>query len=262
MKRVVLNYLVIAPLAVSAVFISCSKSVSDEDFGEVQLPKTIINTGPRYYDRYEYKYDSQNRITKVLMYYNHELFLPEAVLRETHTFTYIGDDFVKVVEERTNSGTGTVEISKNGNKVNVTRKYSSGEIQYTATMDLNNDGYPTKRESSFTFGTNNWQVETYQFRNGNLMKSSVLRGNGPNSNSEYTYDNKKSPFFYCETPKWVMFNLFLYYDINKNNLIRNYWGEGKTDYTEYKYEYTDGLPVKRTMKYASGEEYVTEYIYK
>jgi len=259
MKKVVLNYLVIATLAVSAAFIiSCSKSVSDEDFGEVQLPKTIVTKSFRDYHRHEYEYDSQNRIIKYLSYFSHEELGPDAVPRTVKTFTYIEDYFVKVVVERLNSSTSTVEISKNGNRATATRKYIGGfydgEISFTAITNLDKNGYPTKRESAFVpgaFGANHSEVETYQFRNGNLIRHSIVRSYGPNTDDSFTYDNKKSPFFYCETPIWVTLNLFMYYYFSKNN------------YTGFKYEYnTAGLPVKRTMKLASGEEYVIEYIYK
>jgi len=258
MKRVILNYLVIAALAVSAAFVSCSKSVSDEDFGEIQLPKTIVTKGFRDYHRHEYEYDSQNRIIKYLSYFSHGELGPDAVPSTVKRFTYIEDDFVKVVVERSNSSTSTVEISKNGNRVTATRKYiggfSDGEIYFTAITNLNNNGYPTKRESAFVpgaFGANSSEVETYQFRNGNLMRHSIVRSNGPNTDDRFTYNNKKSPFFYCETPMWITLNLFMYHYISKNN------------HTGYKYEYnTAGLPVKRTIKYANGEEYLTEYIYK
>jgi hypothetical protein len=255
MKITISIYLVTVALAISATFTSCDKNDDDIGNNNVLLPKTITNNISRHsYSRNEYEYDKQNRITKILRYSNHEYFLKEAELDQIQTFTYVGDDFVKVVEER--SGFTTVEFSKNGDKINVTRKYSSGEVYYTATMDLNNEGYPTKRESSFTFGTDNYQIDTYQFQNGNLMKQSIVRGNGPSSNLEFTYDNKKSPFFHCETPNWVMINLWEY-GISKNNVIKV---NGTSQY-EYEYNIAE-FPIKRTMNYTDGEEYITEYKYK
>jgi len=246
--------LVIAALAVAGVFTSCDKN--DDDNGNndnVLLPKTVTNINPHFYSRYEYEYDNQNRITKIFRYYNHEYFLEEAELDQIQTFSYIGDDFVKVVEER--YGTTTVEITKSGNKINVARKYSSGEVYYTATMDLDNDGYPTKRESSFTFGTNNWEIHTYQFQNSNLMMQSIARGNGPDGDYEFTYDNKKSPFFYCKTPKWVMINLWEY-DISKSNMVK------MNGFTLYEYEYNDEFPIKRTTKNNDAPQTLTEFKYK
>ena len=241
-------------LACITLFVACADSIKLTDNGEVQLPRTIIIADAHSYSRYEYNYDNQNRITKVSRYHNHEYLLNEAELDEIQTFTYIENDLVKVVAE--SKGSYSIEFSKSEDKISITRKFYDGTIYTTSTMDLNNDGYPSRCESA-TLGVGYSQVETYQFHEGNLMKHSFegLYGDVPRDGDyEYIYDNEKSPFFYCETPKWGM--IYLNYGISKNNVI-------KSNGVTYHYEYSDGFPIKCTMKYNNDEEYesVTEYKY-
>ena len=248
MRRLVLNYLVIAVLA---AFISCDKNAENVDGDDnVQLPK-IVTYSVGNYDKYEY--DNQNRIIKILKYRNHENLLPKEILYETQTFTYSGNDFVKVVAE--SKGPYSIEFSKSEDTINITRKSYDGAIFQTATMDLNNDEYPTKCVLSYTDGRTS-QVSIYQFQEGNLTNSSfegIYGGVTQSGNFEYKYDNEKSPFFHCKTPKWCM--VYLYYDISKNNVV------DINGSTKYEYEYISGFPIKCTMKYSDGEEYVTEYKY-
>ena len=99
MKRIVLNYLVIA---VVATFTSCDKN-DDKSSGEVRLLETITESNGNF-TRFEY--DNQNRITKLSLYRNGNLTRSE-------TLTYSGNNLVKM-EEKDNS---IHEFVKKGNTI-------------------------------------------------------------------------------------------------------------------------------------------------
>ena len=144
MKRVVLNYLVIAALAVPAAFTSCKKDM--ENVFTVKLLETItvccrksdgIDEDFRKYDKYKFEYDEQNRITKMSEYYY------DGSLSYTNTFTYEGDDLVQVVNIF-DGYVNTFEYTKSGNTINL--KLTCYDIVSTYTIELNSDGLPVKRE--------------------------------------------------------------------------------------------------------------------
>ena len=66
---------------------------------------------------------------------------------------------------------------------------------------------------------------------------------------DYKYDNNKSPFYYCKTPKWyfiVHIGLGGYVQGNQNNVTEISTGGGRK--YEYKYEYaSNGFPPKCTV---------------
>jgi len=97
--------------------------------------------------------------------------------------------------------------------------------------------------------------------------------------AHYTYDDKKSPFTHCTTPKWWMI-IDMWEGMNsigaeygcKNNVIEENWSgilndveENRSeDYTgkrEYTYEYdNEGYPTKCTVKHLDGK--VDVYTFK
>ena len=246
MKRVILNYLVITAIAVSSVFTSCDKD--DED--KVQLLETLIFDGG-FYEKYEY--DNQNRITKISTYINDEDFGYSKI------FTYSGNDLVEVAEITSTSFT-TEEYVKTKNKITITRKNNSGNVYSTATIDLNNDGLPTKFEVS---SEEYFEVITHQYQRGNMTKRTLKRIQNDEL-QEYVNENKfdkmKTPYYHCKTPKWYIYMIGNYY-VGQNNIIEVSYGN--KDKTVFKYEYDKtGFPTKCTMKLSSGNETVREFKYK
>jgi len=83
----------------------------------------------------------------------------------------------------------------------------------------------------------------WTYKDGNLINQS-----SEYDNSNYSYDDKKSPFSNSGTPKWLI-SLLLYKYESKNNIATlngSYEGEGEIS-TSYKYEYDgDGFPVAVT----------------
>jgi len=294
MKKTVLSYLIIATLT----FVSCSSN-------EVRLLESVTSSGG-YSTKYEY--DSQYRIAKILTYDdgNHCV---------TRIFTYIGNDTIKVVEENINypEESYSIEFVKNGNTITITdeggmdKNYTSMKIvlPMVSVMYLDKNGLPTKLEM---IQDNTSLTRTFQFKNGNLTKVSykdiirksdvIVHNDGETretvvaeseSESEYKYDNKKSPFHYCKTPKWYLFYKWYFYEYDygsRNNVLEesssSEYRAGMVsdlhlDVTVHKkkyllqYEYDDygkhGLPTKSTAHYFGNAEnektvIIMQYKYK
>ena len=230
MKRFFVSNLIIAVLIVSAAFTSCKKDEDDEVGDMVKLLETIA-WGDGYYYRFEY--DSQNRIKKI---------------------SNTGDVFVMLAY----SGDDLAGIAKEGNTITI------GNEKY----DLNNDGFLAKWSYSSDKSS---QEVSFQYQDGNMTK--VMSESAEYDESweyvtEYEYDDKKSPFLNCKTPKWFMFSLefneYLFSYGSKNNKTEI---SGDDGYTTLEYEYdSEGYPTKCTSKeFYDGEEVggnVFEFTYK
>jgi len=134
---------------------------------------------------------------------------------------------------------------------------------------LNSDGHPVKIEK-FMFIGGYSTLYTYSFMNGNLMNVAENVG-GNETYMECNYDDKKSPFYNCTTPRWYMFAFsfkeynyfpFQYTDYfpfqefaSQNNGLRDMYTQ---ELFTYEYD-SDGFPTKRTNTTNSS---VTEFKYK
>jgi len=252
-----LSMLVIATLVLAAVFTSCDDN-DDDNNGKVKLPETITNRDGNYT---KFEYDSQMRITKNFEYRNGILYL-------TNTLTYIGNDLVKMVLEYQND-TYTEEYAKEGNEITITYYDDIGYLSGTNILYLNNDGFPDKYD--FILGHNLGVVNNYTIQSGNITKIMSTQVHWEITEKDgsvnYKYDDKKSPFTHCATPKWwniitrnvLMYNLDVEFGCKNNvieeNRINIYWkGSSTNGKVEYTYEYdSDGFPTKLT----SGNNVVT-----
>jgi len=266
MKKVVLNYLVIAALAGAAAFTSCEddkeKDIDNDDDSMVRL--VISSENGEYTEMYEF--DDQNRLTKIRYYSGKDRIGSE-------TFTYNSEsDLTKVVIHP-----GLVEETyiKNNNIISYIDRNSKNEVKIT----LDNAGYPTKKEMycSELSGTITVEVEGVEYDvhltcsitevydlyydGGNFTKMSesqiwnVVYSSRPDilavglhtfsaGEMVITYDNKKSPFYDFKIPKWY---ILLCFDVSYglNNNPTKYVDEIRT-YT-YLFEYNEeGYPTKRT----------------
>ena len=211
--------------------------------------------------RYVYEYDNRNRITKCTIYY--------PFIIAVSTFTYNADgDLVEMNNEvigypEHNSKT---TFTKNGNKITfITHDNFLYEIE------LNDQGLPLKitREIENENGFN-WYYSTFTFiwENRNITHRKVeeiadVGGNtiGPfTATSTYTYDDKKSPFYHCNTPKWFLWYWFSFsIELCNENNIKTVTSLEYGDIFEYEYKYNeDGFPKTRT---AYGHSEMT-YTYK
>ena len=221
-----------ALLAVSIIFCGCSKDKDDNNGNgngeeKVQLLKTMTIGGDYII---EYVYDEDDRITAILEYSN-------GVLQNTETFTYSGNDLIKV---DIHGDDLSFNFSRNGNLI--TNNEMNGGNPRVTTIELNSDGYPIKSEGDGYFGG----TTIYQYQDGNLVK--VSQSDSYSSfDAQFKYDDKKSPFYHCKTPKWFM---IMYYYKNcfgiKNNMTEVFvkYSDHENS-TKLEYEYDDnGFPTK------------------
>jgi len=241
-----------------SIFTGCDKNIDDE---EVHLVESInVSIGASWFN-YWYEYDSQNRFKKIL--YEESYGYNQSV-----TYTYSGNNLDKVekegpfyIQDGNNNYIKLIlitEFSKSGNQINVKETDNFGQVYYYGIIYLNKDGFPNKYEER---GTDYSQVFTFQIQNGNLTKITHTFA-GSTRNREYyyiyEYDNMKSPFYHCKTPKWYLFLCVAYnldyYNFNhwfnrfehgsRNNVILEERYENNDVYkNEIEYEYTTtGFP--------------------
>ncbi|MDR2554769.1 MAG: hypothetical protein LBC64_05010 [Fibromonadaceae bacterium] len=218
-------------LAITFTLNACGKG------GDVKLLESITDESGGLISKFEY--DKQNRIVKKYNYY-------EKKLNYTETITY-ADNIVTIEEVYESGSKNTRKFVINGNTVT---------IEGGSTFTINKDGYFVRLEYDKGF-------KTYKYRDD---------GNPIGREEEYTsdgitiasyanmdkYDDKKSPFYNCNSPKWllqhglnVLSSFYEYGFISKNNVLEINVG-GENDFTTvYKYEYDgDGFPVKMTAEQA------------
>jgi hypothetical protein len=220
MKKVIFNYAIIAALALSAVCTSCKKDDDKNENGngnepeKVQLVKTIT-----YSEGWSqnFEYDNENRITTT-SYYKGETPMGSS------TFLYSEDDLIKYIQ-----GQLVYNFSKNGSKIDVSVTGAEGS-HAEGTIELNNDGYPVMMDL--------YGATTFQYSDGNLI--SINEGSTMHT---FQYDNKKSPFYNCKTPKWFLISIPFfesYMTTIKNNMtkITTVRSDETLEY-ECTYEYDD-----------------------
>jgi len=235
-----LTYLFIALFAVSAV--SCKKDKDENE--KVQLVKSVSPCG---YDRtfINYEYDDNNRITTISHSWDNYSFI--------YKFLYSGNDLVKFecytygeIDGEDRDRHFIWNFSKNGNKITVL----ADDCYSSATIELDNDGYPVK------IGDN----EVLEYLDGNLVSMSYFDTHYGWDTVTYRYDNKKSPFYYSNTPKWIPIYFYQYTDGNyflpfaiKNNLTEiHYKTSGNINKITYEYD-DNGFATKM---YLNGKPFV------
>ena len=187
-----------------------------------------------------YEYDSQNRIAKI-SYGN----TSNEDINQVHTYYYnLAGDLVEMKVELTHNPEGnySTTFSKSGNKITATTE-SDGYNEYIE-FELNAQGLPEKvkvegeedgDEFSYT------RICTWQ--NGNLTK--IVHNDGYTSEALFTYDDKKSPFYYCQTPKWYL--MWWHHGFESENNIKTQTWVGGTLFTyDYTYLNEEGFPVTQT----------------
>ena len=83
-------------------------------------------------------------------------------------------------------------------------------------------------------------TNSYTWQNGNLTKTTE---NGEDE-GVFTYDNKKSPFYYCQTPKWYL--LWWIGFESENNRKTETWNGSTPSTYDYTYLNEEGFPVTQT----------------
>ena len=183
---------------------------------------------------YTYEYDEQHRLTNRNQYDSNDS------LRSMMTLTYDDDgDLISVDWVDVNGYTILSGPTKNGNKISF-----RGVGMSSYEVELNTEGLPEKATHGWTSqSTNGWRRATYTYTwvNRNLAQADYnvigVSSHGEeyeNSGTKtYTYDDMKSPFYHCATPRW--FWLWYYFDTvtacSLNNLIPADSGDETFNYT-------------------------------
>jgi len=193
---------------------------------------------------HKYEYDTQNRISKIMMENNGKLIGME-------TFSYSENDLINVVyenPERIEYGY-TTNFVKSGSRITATIKYISEINDQIKIIDLNTDDFPIEVKYSNELGS---QVAIYQYQEFNLTKITTISKDYREwvSITTYEYDNKKSPFYNCKTPKW--YNYFANDGImsGQNNVTNVVQEQEYADDITISFEYTyddEGFPIKANM---------------
>jgi len=174
----------------------------------VKLLETILYKGVLYQ---KFEYDDQNRITKNTQYEQ-----DGKTVFKTSTFKYNGN--ILIVSEQTESMTITKTFFREDNLI-----YKDGPDEY---LELNSQNMLVKYTGKFSSDVyNRWEtVITFDYKDGNLYKKTVEFTYGEyfedkykNKNYEitYTYDDKKSPLYYCKTPQWYLIMFFEWYRVGE-----------------------------------------------
>lgn len=240
MNRSVFKYLAVIAITVSTT----SMSFIGDD--RIKLLQTVVSDGDAY-DKYEY--DDQKRIVKT------SSFNVRGIKLNTASLTYSNNDLVKteMVFEYLFESNIIEEYTKIENKITI-KRVEDGDVQIY-TLYLNSDGLPDKYENE-----DSSYIVNYQYQDGNLLKY-ISKEDGIETCQEYKYDNKKSPFSDCKTPKWFMI-WFLWGGFGiQNNITEIKWSDNTFSHIEYEYD-INGYPTKKTTISSSGKKYISKYNYK
>jgi len=246
-KRIIFHFLVMI-----AAFTSCDKS---NENGNIKLLETMIYGDDAYY---KYEYDNKNRITRMSFYRDENLI-------RSHKLKYSGNNLIRMEYENSDNPEGNAIV----NFVRKKNSISFGDSEISYRLELNRDGTIATWEQ--IVGNSYSNVLIYHYKNGNIVKI-MHSGEGVEVDdvedlgvAAYIYDNKKSPFYYCQTPKWFLMFISENEFGNRNNTKHFNWFWGDT--IEFQYEYdSDGFPITCTKSRTSKGEGKTvtqiEYIYK
>jgi hypothetical protein len=241
MKTAALN--IMAAVIFAVTFTSCGKGG-----GDVKLLESITDDSGKVQKKFEY--DEQNRIVKM---YSYDV---GGNLSSTKTITYT-DDLVML---KYASDGETIKFVREGNTIEADSR----------TLTVNEGGYIVEINGSYN-------SDIYQYQDGNIIKITFENSAEGADMSNFTidykkYDDKKSPFFNSNTPKWLLQYLIegdFYTSDNytsKNNVLESEISSENT--IEYTYEYdSDGFPIKQTREVSGNNNYyetgttITRYTY-
>ena len=236
----------------------------------VGLLETVILSHDNYHTKFEYEYDGQNRITKRTRYDSNEFNDWIITLNYYNAIDSIGyhdQNYIYAMGRQIR-----VWFSKNGNKITYFRIYDVHPVN--GEFELNDQGLPVKWTYSYNHPSGCcWSAFTafLTWQNGNLIKTEwkdEMEMDGVKTSSAgtvtYTHDDKKTPFYQCKTPKWVLWWLgygcnqiraktmidgsqlfYENFEYNENNIKTVTFDEGSAITYEYTYNH-DGFPLTRT----------------
>ncbi|MCL2073060.1 MAG: hypothetical protein FWH18_04000 [Marinilabiliaceae bacterium] len=278
MKQKILKLVLCLALLIqtSAMFYSCDLDEEDDETGndenteEVYLLVEISDNGG---ERTVFDYDNENRISKITYYKPNN----EVSSEEAFTYNNVRDLVLKSETNYTYNFAGETTYNKNGNRIEIFKNYQTGGY-IGEEVELNDDGLPIKyfeEWSDVPYFYRDFSI--YQYENGVVMRVDFECERSQMNNTEYepygsiayTYDNKKSPFIHCKTPKWYLIvgngGYNDDYRSYKNNVltIERVDNDGKRTTESYTYTYNDdGFPLTRKTTAHNGYEIIETFKYE
>jgi hypothetical protein len=237
--------LIIAALLFSATITSCKIG------GSVKLLDGTAYEDGKLHRKFEY--DGQNRITQILDYCYDDN--GKVSTTDTIAITYNADGSVTIKNVYGSDGSGSTKlITVSGNKVSVEND----------SFTINEDGFIVKSGGGDEeYGWTN----TYEYKDGNLIGEEGKSNDGRESERNYSYDDKNSPFSQSNTAKWLIQYLLGYEYASKNNVVDfGFSGSEQSGAIDHVYKYDkDEFPIIDTAtSYCEGEEdtSITRFIYR
>jgi len=221
-RRFVL-FAVLAALS-AAMFTSCDKGKA----GNAKLLEVMGNVSDETGDGVTttFEYDAQNRLVKIYEDNTSDCNVSKII-------AYGSDDSITVKTVCEGVWEKAETFVRKGDKIE--RLYVTGEDSGKDTFTVNNDGYIVSDQ----YGNK------YQYQDGNRICED-------DENIACTYDDKKTPFSECATPKWLIATLLEADYVNKNNVINSGDKDGRGVDNEYEYD-GDGFPIRQTYRWYNGE---------
>ncbi len=240
-------------LAIALTLASCAKQVhvdGGSGRGNAKLLESITDYYGNVIEKFEY--DKQKRLVKRIGYTLDED--GNIISSSTTVITYSGKDLITVVKIDSDNSKSVTKYTITGN---IITRESDGQKD-----TIDQQGYAITRGGG-----------KYEYKDGNLISEKLPNDDACDGCEDvytYTYDDKKSPFSNCATPKWLIPYIvgFEYATASKNNLLSSFFdngNEGGGRNFEYIYD-DDGFPRLCTTTY-SGEgaddnyNVVTLYVY-
>ena len=207
MSNRVINFLILAAIAMSAAFTSCGKDKDDKD--DVILVTEIVTDWGNEINSLTFEYDDQHRITKITQ----QSLYDGKIWGSVSTLQYnAAGDLVRFEEEDGDFRT----FARLGNRIAVTSSWWGNEsgVQRSHVFDLNAQGLLEKITWKYNNHNNgNWDEEiiTFQYLGGNIIKMNYEweamwygESGSESVTANVTYDDKHSPFLNTNTPQWFL----------------------------------------------------------
>jgi hypothetical protein len=221
-------------------------------------------------------YDNQGRITTYQSRYGsnstfikfvNAIIFPLQIGGQTNTLTLTYTDTSLIKESSDAEDSFTELYDKKENFINGKLSEFTGmnKIEYNDSISyyLNNEGNLITIEHYNKKGNLISALNYTYGKDNNIIKITIneFLHKKVESVYEYEYDNKKSPFTHCNTPKWWLQKQLPYSEFTTKNNITKILINGENEY-KYIYEYNDaGLPIKCEKYYNGNKEDDIEFSY-
>ena len=200
----------------------------------------------------EFMYDNQNRIAR---YSSHSRTSPN--YKTVFSLSYNNEgDLISIMKEST--AESIVETFTKSDNIITIKRMCLGGFCEGANFDNINESFVINEQGLPEKYMNEWRNQKisyiYQYQNDNLSKLIFEENYNTHIYSgtiTYIYDDKKSPFYHCKTPKWYLLYYYGALQCGQNNvrvIIHETNQNGNSSYQKDAFTYTynaAGFPITR-----------------